>query len=65
MPSEDHREAGLRRQRVALSCAAIGFGVLMLAATVTSFGPSPLVGVAFGVSFIIYGGVRLYRALRS
>lgn len=65
MFSEDHREASLRRQRVLLSGAAIAFGVLMLAAILTSFGPSPLVGVAFGVSFIVYGGVRLHKALRS
>ncbi len=60
MPPEDHREDHLRRHRIALSAVAIAFGVLMLAAILTSFGPSPSVGVVFGGAFIVYGGVRLY-----
>ncbi len=64
MLPEDHREDNLRRRRIALSVAAIAFGVLMLAAIPTGFGPSPSVGLVFGGAFIVYGGVRLYQALR-
>lgn len=65
MAPEEHRGPGLRRRRVALSAAAIAFGALMLAAIPTGFGPSLPVGVVFGVSFIVYGGVRLYQALKA
>lgn len=43
----------------------MAFGLVMLAAIPTGFGPSLLVGVVFGVSFIVYGGVRMYRALKA
>ncbi len=65
MTPEEHSEHSLRRRRIALFVAAVVFGVLMLAAIPTSFGPSLPVGVVFGVSFIVYGGARVYQALKA
>lgn len=39
MPTEENSEAGLRRRRILLSATAIAFGVLMLVAIPTDFGP--------------------------
>jgi uncharacterized membrane protein HdeD (DUF308 family) len=67
MAPEENREASLRRRRIALSAVAIAFGTLMLAAIPTDFGPSLLVGLVFGVSFIVYGGAAIqgFEGLRS
>lgn len=57
--------AAFRRRRAALSATAIAFGILVLVSVPAGFGPSLPVGLLLGGSFIIYGGIRLYRALRT
>ena len=65
MTPEEHGQTSLRLRRSALSAVSIAFGVLMLAVISASFGPSLLVGLVFGVSFIVYGVVRLHQALKA
>ena len=63
MAPEENREASLRRRHIALSAVAIAFGMVMLAAIPTDAGPSLLMGLESGVSFIVYGGARLFRGI--
>lgn len=62
---EARREARFKQLRSVLSVAVILFGAFMMAATLTPFGPSPIVGLVFGGALAAYGALRLYWTLKS
>ncbi len=61
----EYSEARRKRLRIALSIGVILFGLMMMASTLTPYGPTPLIGFVFGGGFVFYGTLRAYRALRS
>ncbi|MGB3634593.1 MAG: hypothetical protein WA982_11180 [Rubrobacteraceae bacterium] len=65
MKSEVDSESRRKRLRIALSIGVVLFGLLMMASTLTSYGPTLLIGFVFGGGFVFYGTLRAYRALRS
>ncbi|CAN5682383.1 hypothetical protein BH24ACT21_BH24ACT21_06690 [soil metagenome] len=65
MTGPQNSEARLRKLRLALSIAVILFGIFMMAATFTPFGPSPAIGLVVGGVLTAYGALRLYLALKN
>lgn len=65
MEPNKSNEARFKRLRLALSVFIIFFGLLMMMSTLTSYGPSPLIGIVFGGGLVFYGTLRAYQALRS
>lgn len=61
---EGRRRAEVRR-RLILSVVAILFGLVMMLAPLTPFGPSPLVGLVFGGGLALYGALRAYQTFKS
>lgn len=65
MRPDESSESRVKRIRLALSAAVILFGILMMLAPLTSFGPSPLIGLVFGGAFVLYGAFRAHQTLKS
>lgn len=52
------------RRRLILSAVAVAFGIAMMLAPLTPFGPSPLIGLVFGGALVLYGALRAYQTLK-
>ena len=65
MNPEQHSETRLKRLRIALSAVIVLFGLVMMASTLTSFGPSPLIGIVFGGGLVFYGTLRAFQAIKG
>ena len=63
MEPGESRRSRLRR-RLILSAVAVVFGIVMMLAPLTPFGPSPLIGLVFGGALVLYGALRAYQTLK-